>query len=110
MQRSQDPFDLHDAPIVKLAKIPPPFRDTDNPDDCLVAEVDFKWLMAGQGWWIDTTRFHCDASYAAWFIDSAMASPSSALRASAAWLLLKCEGAGASMNAADPEGVAVAGH
>jgi hypothetical protein len=31
---------------------------TPNSDEhsWLLAEVDFKWPMAGQGWWIDTTR------------------------------------------------------
>ncbi|MEO8118113.1 MAG: hypothetical protein ABI606_02165 [Rhodoferax sp.] len=49
----------------------------------LLAEVDFKWLMAGQGWWIDPPRFHCDPSYAAGLIGLALASQSFALRASA---------------------------
>jgi len=49
----------------------------------LLAEVDFKWLMAGQGWWIDPTRFHCDPSYAAGLIRFALASQLLALRASA---------------------------
>ena len=46
----------------------------------LLEEVDFKWLMAGQGWWIDTTRLHSDPSYAARFLRLAKASPSFALR------------------------------
>lgn len=50
----------------------------------LLAEVDFKWLMAGHGWWIDPARFHCDPSYAAGLIGFALASQSFALRASAA--------------------------
>ena len=52
----------------------------------LLAEVDFKWLMAGQGWWIDTTRFHGDPSYAARLLRFALESPLLALRASAASL------------------------
>ena len=52
----------------------------------LVTEVDFKWLMAGQGWWIDTTRFHSDPSYAARFLRLALASSSFALRQCAALL------------------------
>lgn len=39
--------------------------------DALLAEVDFKWLMAGQGWWVDTARFHGDPDYAAQFLRSA---------------------------------------
>jgi len=52
----------------------------------LLAEVDFKWLMAGQGWWIDAARFHRDPAYAAGFLRLAMASPSFALRDCAALL------------------------
>ena len=46
----------------------------------LLAEVDFKWLMAGQGWWVDTARFHRDPVYAEQFLGSALASPCAALR------------------------------
>jgi hypothetical protein len=53
----------------------------------LLAEVDFKWLMAGQGWRVDTTRFHGDRAYAARFLRLAMASPSLALRDCAALLM-----------------------
>ena len=52
----------------------------------LLAEVDFKWLMAGQGWWVDTTRFHVDPLYAAMFLRSALASHCAALRDCAACL------------------------
>jgi hypothetical protein len=52
----------------------------------LLAEVDFKWLMAGQGWWIDPSRFHSDPSYATRFLRLAMASPSFTLRDCAASL------------------------
>jgi hypothetical protein len=50
----------------------------------LLARVDFKWLMAGQGWWIDPDRFQCDPSYAARLLRLALASESLALRESAA--------------------------
>ncbi len=59
--------------------------DTDDRVSLLV-EVDFKWLMAGQGWWVDTTRLHRDPSYASALIDLALASPSPALRQSAAMI------------------------
>ncbi len=52
----------------------------------LLAEIDFKWLMAGQGWWIETTRFHSDPAYAIGFLRLAMASQSFALRDCAASL------------------------
>ena len=35
----------------------------------LLEEVDFKWLMAGQGWWIDTARLHNDPAYAARWLE-----------------------------------------
>lgn len=54
--------------------------------DSLLTEIDFKWLMAGQGWWIDTTRFHCDPAYAARFLRLALESQSVALRECAALL------------------------
>lgn len=53
----------------------------------LLTEVDFKWLMAGQGQWIDATRFHCDSMYAAGLINLALASQTFALRECAALLL-----------------------
>ena len=53
----------------------------------LLTEVDFKWLLSGQGQWIDLARFHCDPSYAAGLISQALASPSFALRECAALLL-----------------------
>src|SRR5450830_98680 len=52
----------------------------------LLAEVDFKWLMAGQGHWIDLARFRSDSSYAAGLIRLALASKSFALRECAALL------------------------
>lgn len=52
----------------------------------LLEEVDFKWLMAGQGWWIDTTRLHTDPSYARQLFDLIDDTPSSALRDCAALL------------------------
>ena len=55
--------------------------------DALLAEVDFKWLMNGHGWWVDATRFGCDPSYAAELLRCAMESDSAALRVSAAALL-----------------------
>jgi hypothetical protein len=52
----------------------------------ILAEVDFKWLMAGQGWWIDSARLHRDPSYATRFLRLAMASPCTPLRDCAASL------------------------
>ncbi len=53
----------------------------------VLAEVDFKWLMAGHGWDIDMARLGVDPSYAARLLDWAMKSDSPALRESAAKLL-----------------------
>lgn len=53
---------------------------------CLLARVDFKWLMAGQGWWIDPHRFESDGAYAVEVLRFALASQSLALRACAASL------------------------
>lgn len=55
--------------------------------DSLLAEVDFKWLMAGHGWWVDTTRFHDDAAYASELLRCALASESVTLRRCAEELL-----------------------
>lgn len=49
-------------------------------------DVDFKWLMAGHGWWIDADRFHSDSSYAAHWLKLAEASDMPVLRESAAQL------------------------
>ena len=52
----------------------------------LLAEVDFKWLMAGQGLRIDLPRFRSDAVYAAKLISLALDSESFALHQCAALL------------------------
>ena len=59
---------------------------TDNARISLLAAVDFKWLMTGHGWWVDSARFHTDPRYAVTLLDLAMASPSSALQECAARL------------------------
>ena len=62
----------------------------------LIAEVDFKWLMAGHGWDIDMARLGVDPAYAAKLVDWAMRSDSPALRESAAKLLAQVVNTGAS--------------
>lgn len=62
------------------------FIDDTRPPDAraaLLAEVEFKWLMAGRGCWIDMTRFGRDPGYAAHWLRFAMASQSAPLRACA---------------------------
>jgi hypothetical protein len=48
-------------------------------DALLLLDVDFKWLMSGHGWWIDTPRIRQDPSYATHCLDYAMTSTSIAL-------------------------------
>lgn len=57
----------------------------------LLEEVNFKWLLAGMGLWIDMARFHNDPAYAAHFLALAEASASLALRNCAASLQGKKE-------------------
>jgi len=59
-----------------------------KPDERLVLleEVDFKWLMAGRGWWIDTDRLHNDPSYATHLLDLVEMTESDALKECAAAL------------------------
>lgn len=46
----------------------------------LLEEINFKWLLAGMGLWIDMSRFHNDPSYATHFLALAEASNSLALQ------------------------------
>jgi hypothetical protein len=46
----------------------------------LLAEVDFKWLMAGQGRWVDPDRLLHDPAYAKKCLQEGMDSPCAALR------------------------------
>lgn len=52
----------------------------------LLDEVNFKWLLAGLGLWIDMVRFRSEKSYANHFLTMAEVSDSPALRQSAAAL------------------------
>ena len=52
----------------------------------LLDEVNFKWLLAGLGLWIDMVRFHSETNYANHFLRLAEVSDSPALRDSAATL------------------------
>ena len=55
----------------------------------MLTRVDFKWLMAGQGWWIDPHRLEYDSLYAEEVLSIALASPSLVLRACAASLQMQ---------------------
>lgn len=52
----------------------------------LLDEVNFKWLLASLGLWIDMVRFHSEKSYANHLLTLAEVSDSQALRDSAAAL------------------------
>lgn len=59
------------------------FSETASQTDAcasLLAEVDFKWLMAGLGLRIDLPRFRSDAAYAKKLLSLALDSESFALR------------------------------
>lgn len=51
----------------------------DSQEDMLI-EVDFKWLMAGQGYWVDTTRLRTDSEYAHTCVEHALHSHCPALQ------------------------------
>ncbi|HWP20932.1 MAG TPA: hypothetical protein VNO84_17515 [Burkholderiaceae bacterium] len=45
-----------------------------------LALVDFKWLMAGQGWWVDLSRMQRDEDYARACIECALGTDCEPLR------------------------------
>jgi hypothetical protein len=51
-----------------------------DPQDDMLIEVDFKWLMAGQGYWVDTTRLRTDSDYAHTCVEQALHSHCSELQ------------------------------
>lgn len=53
----------------------------------IVHLVDFKWLMAGLGWWVDLNRLQRDAAYATECYALAATSSCEPLRRSAATLM-----------------------
>jgi hypothetical protein len=55
-------------------------RPPESDPDTLVDLVDFKWLMAGEGWWVDLSRLRRDAAYAGRCIRHGLASASGLLR------------------------------
>jgi hypothetical protein len=57
-------------------------------DEALLPLVDFKWLMAGVGWWIDVPRMRRDTGYADECIRCALETGSQILCERCAELLL----------------------
>ena len=49
-------------------------------DETFLNLVDFKWLMAGLGWWVDLSRLQRDTAYAAKCVQNALTSGSELLR------------------------------
>ena len=58
----------------------------------MLIEVDFKWLMAGMGCWIDYGRLHADPAYAHAKLQRALTSDCEPLRRCAAGLQAELEG------------------
>jgi len=66
---------------------------TPEADDTFLTLVDFKWLMAGLGWWVDLTRLQRDAAYAGECVQLGLASGSELLRQRSVELLPRACGA-----------------
>lgn len=56
-------------------------------NDVLLNLVDFKWLMAGVGWWVNLSRLQSDRAYVDECLQRAMRSDSELLRRHSAELL-----------------------
>ena len=52
----------------------------------MLEEVNFKWLMAGMGWWVDMPRFRTDPVYAVHYLNLAKSTDSAELKKCAAQL------------------------
>jgi hypothetical protein len=64
----------------------PPLVSTDTDSVTLVEIIELKWLLAGQGVHLHVERLQSDPGYARQTLDRAAASPSAALRETAARL------------------------
>lgn len=73
------------APGNVARQVDTPRLNIDTPG-VLLAQVDFKWLMAGQGWQVDMARLGDDPVYTARLLAWALQSNSNALRHCAAML------------------------
>jgi len=61
--------------------------DVPQRDDGFLNLVDFKWLMAGQGWWVNLTRLQRDKEYLRECLTRAMQTRSDLLQERGAALL-----------------------
>jgi hypothetical protein len=57
----------------------------------MLTEVDFKWLMAGIGFWVDPIQLHLDPGYAQASLQNALRSSCEPLRRCAAALKTELE-------------------
>jgi HEAT repeat protein len=71
-------------------------------DDAFLNLVDFKWLMAGVGWWVDLSRLQSDRGYIDECLQRALKSDSELLRKRSVKLLGLRHGSGAYLDAAMP--------
>jgi hypothetical protein len=55
-------------------------RDYRKRDDIFLNLVDFKWLMAGVGWWVNLSRLQSDLGYIDECLQRALKSDSELLR------------------------------
>lgn len=63
-----------------------PFVNALDERGLMLEEVNFKWLMAGVGWWVDMSRFRSDPLYANYYLNLAKTSDSIELRSCAGQL------------------------
>jgi hypothetical protein len=82
---------LSDSPVVITRHAGGAMNATQvqGPDgsDSFLKLVEFKWLMAGMGWWVDLTRLQRDGTYGNECLRRAMSSGSQPLQAHGAALL-----------------------
>jgi len=64
--------------------------------------VDFKWLMAGMGWWVDLSRLQSDKAYIDECLQRALTSDSELLRKRSVEMLGLRHGSDAHCDAAMP--------
>ena len=70
--------------------------------DTFLDLVDFKWLMAGLGWWVDLSRVRRDAVYASECVQRGLASDSTLLHRRSVELLPLLSRLGADCSVAMP--------
>ena len=63
------------------------YRQGLDGNDSFLKLVEFKWLMAGMGWWVDLTRLQHDGTYGDECLQRAMSSGSQTLQDHGAALL-----------------------